>query len=153
MAGRNPEDIRANADVLQQLREMCRYLPVLEDPDFVPGELSPIQRTESGSIVMPYFIFGDIVEDFITAAYEHRWVLRGFDWVSWTRTEEAKAMCSDPSALAQATAEQLFHLITALMRQDRFSEGTLLGSFESGLILGIVRRAAVILKDEQRRHC
>jgi hypothetical protein len=59
-------------------------------------------------------------------------------------------MCSDPRALARATPEQLFCLITALIRQDRFSGGTLLNAFRRGLILGIVRRAAVILKADQR---
>jgi hypothetical protein len=43
---------------------------------------------------------------------------------------------------------QLLYLITALIRQDRFSEGTLLNAFRAGLILGIVRRVAAILKDE-----
>jgi len=73
MAANNPEDIPSKADL------MTRYLPALEAPDFRPGELTPIRKTESGSIIMPYVIFGDVAETFITAAYEYRWVLRGFD--------------------------------------------------------------------------
>jgi hypothetical protein len=46
---------------------------------------------------------------------------------------------------------QLLYLITALIRQDRFSEGTLLNAFRGGLILGIVRRAAAIVEDEKRK--
>jgi hypothetical protein len=41
------------------------------------------------------------------------------------------------------------YLLTAIIRQDRFCEGALLSAFDSGLILGIVRRAAAILKDEK----
>jgi len=99
MAANNPEDSLSKAGTLQQLREMARYLLALENPDFTAGEFSPVQRTESGSIVMPYVIFGDIADDFIRAAYDHGWVLRGFDWVSWARSDEAQALCSDPSAL------------------------------------------------------
>jgi hypothetical protein len=47
---------------------------------------------------------------------------------------------------------QLLYLITALIRQDRFSEGTLLGAFRSRLILGIVRRAAAIVDKEKRQE-
>jgi hypothetical protein len=45
-------------------------------------------------------------------------------------------------------AQQVQCLLTAITRQDRFCEGALLGAFESGLI-GIVRRAAAILKNEE----
>lgn len=77
MTARNPEDSQTKADLMQHLREMVRYLPALEDPDFKAGEVSPFRRTESGSVVMPYVIFGDVVMDFIRAAYDHGWVLRG----------------------------------------------------------------------------
>jgi hypothetical protein len=63
-------------------------------------------------------------------------VLRGFDWVSWRRSQDAQALRSD---------------ITALTRQDRFSEGTLLNAFRGGVILGIVRRAAAIVEEEGRQ--
>lgn len=149
MTARDVEILPNAADLMQRLREMARYLPVLEDPDFRPGEFSPVQKTESGSTVMPYVIFGDVAEDFIRAAYEHGWVLRGFDWVSWARSDEADALWNDPSALARAAPEQLLYLLTGLIRQDRFSEGTLLGAFDSGLILAIARRAVAILDDEQ----
>jgi hypothetical protein len=124
------------------------YLPALEDPDFAPGEFSPAQKTESGAVIMPYAVLGDVAEGFINTAYDRGWVLRGFDWASWAHSDEAQAMCSDPSVLARAEPMQLLCLITALIRQDRFSEGTLLGAFKSELILGIVRRAAAIIKND-----
>lgn len=139
------------SDVLPCLQEITCYLPDLEDPDFLPGEIRPSQKTESGSIIMPCVILGDVAEAFITAAYDRGWVLRGFDWVSWRRSDDAQALCNDPSALARAELMQLWCLITALIRQDRFSEGTLLGAFESRLILGIVRRAAAIIEAEKRQ--
>jgi hypothetical protein len=115
------------------------------------GELRPAQKTVSGSIIVPHVILGDVAEAFIATAYDRGWILPGFDWVSWVRSEDAQALCSDPSALAQAEPMQLLYLITALIRQDRFSEGTLLNAFRAGLILGIVRRAAAIVEDEKRK--
>ena len=82
---------------------------------------------------MPYAILGDAAETFIRTAYDRGWVLRGFDWVSWGQSEDAQALWSDPSALARAEPMKLLYLITALMRQDRFSEGTLLGAFKVSL--------------------
>lgn len=139
------------SDLLQHLREMVRYLPDLEDPDFSPGEIGCGQKTESGSMILPYVVLGDVAEAFITAAYDRGWVLRGFDWSSWGHSDDAQALCSDPYVLAQAEPMQLLYLVTALIRQDRFSEGTLLGAFESRLILGIVRRAAAIIDEEKRQ--
>lgn len=112
MAADNPEDAPSKAEVLQRLREMARYLPALEDPDFTPGEFSPLQKSESCSVAVPYVIFRDVADDFIAAAYDHGWMLHGFDWVSWARSDEAHTMCNDPSSLRGATPEQLFYLTT-----------------------------------------
>jgi hypothetical protein len=46
--------------------------------------------------------------------------------------------------LAGATPDQLSRLATALLRQDRFSEGSLGADFASGLMAAIARRAAVL---------
>lgn len=150
MATENPEDIPTDVDLLRCMREITCYLPALEDPDFSPGEVRSGQKTESGC-VMPYVVLGDVAETFVTSAFDRGWVLRGFDWVSWRRSQDAQALRSDSSVLARAEPMQLLYLITALIRQDRFSEGTLLAAFKSGLILGIVRRAAAIVEDEKRK--
>jgi hypothetical protein len=151
MTTRDAQKIPERPDLLQRLQEMTRYLPALEDPDFSPGEIRSGQKTESGSIIMPYVVLGDVAEAFVATAYDRGWVLGSFHWVSWGRSEDAQALCSDPSALARAEPMQLLYLITALIRQDRFSEGTLLGAFKSRLILGILRRAAAIIEDEKRQ--
>ena len=149
MATKNPEDIPTNIDLLQCMQEMTRYLPALEDPDFSPGEVHSGEKTESGSLIMPYVVLGDVAEEFVATAYERGWVLPGFDWVSWGRSEDAQELFSNPSALARAKPMQLLYLITAVIRQDRFSEGTLLNAFRAGLVLGIVRRAAAIVDGER----
>ncbi len=58
----------------------------------------------------------------------------------WAQTEEAQALRVDPTALAKASDHQLVKLLTVVIRQDRFVEGALAAAFETGLILGILRR-------------
>ena len=59
-------------------------------------------------------------------------------------TPEALTLRDSPASLAKATPDQLSHLLTVLIRQDRFAEGSLVASYESGLLTGILRRAAVL---------
>ena len=63
----------------------------------------------------------------------------------WAHGPEGRELASDRDALAQADADQLSKLLTVLIRQDRFNEGTLAGAFESGLLLRIAERAAALL--------
>jgi hypothetical protein len=55
-----------------------------------------------------------------------------------------------PEALASATPDQLAKLITVVVRQERFYEGSLAGAFEDGLVLAIVRRAGVLAREAAR---
>jgi hypothetical protein len=41
----------------------------------------------------------------------------------------------------------LRHLLTAIIRSDRFNEGSLAGAFESGLVLAICRRAVALASE------
>ena len=39
-------------------------------------------------------------------------------------------------------------LLTAIIRSDRFTEGSIAGAFESGLLARIARRAASLLEEQ-----
>jgi Family of unknown function (DUF6508) len=69
----------------------------------------------------------------------------GFDWRSWLESGEGSALRT-PVAVAGATQEQLAKLLTAIIRSDRFVEGSMEGAFESGLLAAICRRAAMLLE-------
>ena len=86
---------------------------------------------------------GDV--DFVTMCYEFSWV-GPFDWGEWKETQEAVQLGDDPEVLAKATAEQLQKLLTVVIRQDRFVEGSLAAHFNSGFIDRIIDRAAVLAK-------
>jgi hypothetical protein len=103
------------------------------------GRYSEVFRTSN-------FSFGDRnlysseAQDFIELCYSDHWVQQGFDWPAWKETEEAAALRDRPEVLAEASADQLASLLTVLVRQDRFVEGSLGAAFDNGLLLRIVDR-------------
>ena len=70
---------------------------------------------------------------------------RAFEWPTWVQSNEGQRLTTDRSAVAEATAEQLVKLSTAIVRSDRFTEGSVAGAWESGLILAMARRAAQLV--------
>lgn len=60
-------------------------------------------------------------------------------------------MRSDPSTIAVADVDQLAHLLTTLIRGDRFNEGLLASAFDDGTLLAIARRMAVLADQSSSR--
>lgn len=110
-----------------------RYLAEFEAPGFVfddwRGRLTPTAQA------------------FMRDASDLGWVRGNIDWGAWMETAEATTLRDDPSALAQADRDQLAKLLTALIRLDRFSGGTVSSAYSSGLLTGIVRRIAALERD------
>lgn len=65
--------------------------------------------------------------------------IQPFDWMNW---REGEQLVDDPVLLRRANLQTLRKLLTAHVRADRFSEGHLAGTFESGHILMILKRMA-----------
>ncbi len=126
----------------ERLDALAAFLPQFEVPAFEFG------RMESPPGAMPYYTFSPLASCFIKTCYEMDWV-KAFEWAEWKNTPEAAQLRDDPSVLEKATFEQLSRLLTVLIRQDRFVEGALGSAFESGLLSGILRRAAVLAADSQ----
>jgi hypothetical protein len=116
--------------------------PIVRDPaaDFGHWEQPPPEP--DGRLHMPYYVFGPAGRAFLGAVTESGAVLAGFDWPSWMATDEAIALQSRPEVLAAATPEQLARLLTAIVRSERFTEGSIAGAWESGLLGRVVARAA-----------
>ena len=126
------------------LRALAELAPVLGAPDADFGRwFTPPPR--DGVLSMGWYEFGPAGEAFRAAT--GGWVLAGFDWRAWLETEEGSAL-REPDAVAAATPEQLAMLLTAIVRSDRFVEGSIEGAFESGLLAATCRRAAVLLESE-----
>lgn len=100
-------------------------------------------------MTLGYFTLNPIAEEFVRTAYEDGWVELGFDWPSWSRSPEALALREDPGRIAQATPEQLAHLLTRLIRSDRNSDGELLTeAYDAGRLTEIIRRASALAEPE-----
>ncbi|MEG3093133.1 DUF6508 domain-containing protein [Sphingomonas sp. PB1R3] len=128
------------------LRNITAFAPVLADPAFVAGEWTKPERSAEGVITMAWLRLSDpasasafvavIATEDVAAPY-HRPV-----------TDAARAtllrLTQDPSAITDATADQIGWVLTYLLRADRFVEGSLGHAFDTGLMLAIARRAAVL---------
>jgi len=90
---------------------------------------------------MPTFSLTEVAESFVQTCCNDGWVLERFDWPKWVGTAEATALHANPELLAQASSDQLAKLLTALIRGERFCDGSLNVAYESGLLLAICRRA------------
>ena len=124
------------------LRALADLVPVLEAPDADFGHwFRPPPK--DGVLSMGWYELGPAGEAFRAAAAG--WILPGFDWRAWLETEEGSGL-PKPEAVAAATPEQLAMLLTAIVRSDRFVEGSIAGAFESGLLAAICRRAAIRLE-------
>ncbi len=130
---------RAGGGDRDRLRLLADVVPILESPsaDFGHWETPP------GTL--GYYVFGPAGEAFLDAVGRGGWVVAGFDWRTWLTTPEGEALRDRPDAVAGASIDQLAWLLTAIVRSDRFVEGSIDGAFESGLIGRIARRAAALL--------
>jgi hypothetical protein len=135
-------------DLTDRLRALADVLPALEAPDadFGHWELPP---PRDGVHSLGWFEFGRTAEAWRAAVGRGDWIVVGFDWRSWLAGDEGRSLRDDPAAIANATPDQLAWLLTAIVRSDRFVEGSIAGAFESGLLAGISRRAAALLESRQ----
>jgi hypothetical protein len=129
-------------DLRRRLRILADTLPILEAPDFSPGTWHDSVKRENDVWTMPWYELSPQAETVTRAGAGL--MQPGFDWPTWAKTPEAQALRNDPAALASATPDQLGKLLTALIREDRFNEGALGDTFESGFMTAVVRRAKAL---------
>ena len=136
----------SSVDTADRLRTLADLEPVLgsADADFGHWDASP---PVDGVIHMPYYVFGPTADAVRAAIGRGGWISTGFDWMTWLQTEEGAALRDRPEALASATVDDLARLLTAIIRSDRFVEGSLAGAFESGLLARIAQRATTLLAE------
>lgn len=134
-------------DVAERLLPLADLVPILEAPDADFGHWEGGSTGTDGVLHMPWFAFGPTGEAFRAAVGRGGWVIAGFDWMTWLQTDEGQALRDRPGAVETATAEQLAQLLTAIVRSDRFVEGSIAGAFGSGLLTRVARRAAALMTE------
>jgi uncharacterized protein DUF6508 len=138
---------QAPPQLVEKLRGIVAFLPSFQAPNFKFGHWTKPPSDQPGVMMLPYFSLSEVAGSFEQKAYDLGWVMRDFDWPTWKQIPEAETLRGDFQALAEATPQQLAHLLTVCIRQDRFCEGALETAFESGLLTRILERAAVILRE------
>ena len=133
-------------ELRQRLTAIGAFADELESPDFDPGQWHDSERRQTADDevwTMPWFELSDRAEAFLAAIRANGWI-EPFDWMDWAQTDEATALRDDRAALGRATLDQLQRLLTAVVRAERFSDGTLEWAFDSGLMAAIARRAQAL---------
>lgn len=138
---------RQSLNIKQRLQRLGKFSSIFDAKGFQFGKIVT-NDPRTGQLLMPYYDFSSEASAFIDTCYQAGWVLEGFDWTTWINTPEAIKLRDNPDAMASATPDQIAKLLTALVRQERFSDGTLASAFKSGLLLAISRRAMTLAHDE-----
>lgn len=131
---------------------MAAFLPVFSAPDFrFAYNDSPLRQTGENTFRMEGYDYDPQVWAFLDVLGRYGWVYSDetFGWPEWTQTSEARQLRDDPGVLAQATPLQLARLLTVFARQERFSDGAMLGFWDSGALLNILRRAEQLATNSQ----
>jgi len=128
----------------EQVRALADFWPVFANPKFVYETQGEVKE-EKGVITMPTSSLSSEAKAFNKMIYQEEWILDGFDWPEWAQTDEFKDLFSKPEALAKASADQLAMLLTALLRKERFCEGTMASACSDGLLARITQRASILL--------
>ena len=128
----------------KQLQSLADFWPVFANPKFV-FETQDEVKEKKGVITMPSRSLSPEAKAFNKMIYQEGWILDGFEWPEWTKTDEFKDLFSNPEALAKASADQLAKLLTALTRKERFCEKTMASACSDGLLAGITQRAGMLM--------
>lgn len=92
---------------------------------------------ENGVYQFPYALYSPVVHRFLKIAYRIPIVIN-FDWGSWKK-EFHQLMSNISTHVDSLDILTKCKLITVILRQDRFMEGTLLHYFENGALLTILQ--------------
>jgi hypothetical protein len=125
----------------EALKRLGQFSQIFRQPGFrFQEEIENHGR--DGTAAAPGCFYSREAEQFVELCYRDQWLKPDFDWPAWKETEEATALRDRPEVLAHACADQLASLLTVLVRQERFVEGSLGAAFASGLLLRIVDRCS-----------
>ena len=85
----------------------------------------------------------DAAGELIVVAHDSGAIYKNFDWPGWKQGREYLA---EPGALDDVDLDTCLKLLTVIVRQDRFCEGSIDGHVASGLAARIVRRIAELTR-------
>jgi hypothetical protein len=130
--------------MIQRPRALADWEETLVIPDLDFGRWAESMSDASGVIHMPWYQYSSVADAFIRSVNGAGWV-QVFDWMAWAATPAGQELLQDPARIGTANEDDLSHLLTTIIRSDRFNEGAIASAFDRGLLLAIARRAKALL--------
>ena len=126
----------------EKMDQLLRFLPQFENPDreYVK-EWGGGETTSDGAVTVPYPIYCDDVLAFFTLAGQTHWA--DYDY----KPQEAYRMLSDDDLVSSASLDQIKTMLTYCVRGERFADGHWAHMLESGRIVALLRRLAVLREE------
>ena len=103
-----------------------------------------LEKNENGNIIVDPFDYSSDIRKLIDLLI-HSEYQTPFDWLSW---DEGEKYFKNPDEVLNASKEDLIKLTTTILRQKRFSTGTIASVIDSGLLENICKRII-----ELENHC
>lgn len=119
---------------------LARIAERFEDAEVISSAEVPSWNPDDEVLVIRPVLYPPIVDELISTAYEDDWVRRDFDWTEWVDTPEAHDLLNDPEAVRRASRQQVAYLLTVILRQDRFANGTILEAVRAGYLQRLLQR-------------
>jgi len=94
------------------------------------GKTQGGETDENGVIEMPYWVSDPLIIEFVAFFYGNEFIVN-FKWSEWDEGHDWYKN-SDESKYDALDVPTTLKLLTAVIRNDRFSDGALVGAFESG---------------------
>lgn len=123
-----------------QLRSLAACEGRLRAPGFTPGRWHDLERRSDGALHMPWFEHSPDMRALVAAMVAAIPELDR-DWMSWAATSRGRQLLEDPGLVYGASPVELASLVTACVRGDRFTEGSLAEAVERGTLAAIFSRA------------
>jgi hypothetical protein len=127
-----------------RLQRLAAYVPALRGPAGTWIEARPPRGSETAAD--PYLMSSGVPRltqaalGFVQMLYDAGWILSDFDWAGWIDSD-GERFWKTPATMIGASEDDLAKLLTALVRQDRFVEGTLQEAFANDAFLVAAERA------------
>ncbi|PYE42640.1 hypothetical protein DFI02_106215 [Rhizobium sp. PP-F2F-G20b] len=101
-------------------------------------------ETTDGITQTPYYVLWPEAQTFVSAVHTGNWVKPEINWSGVAERERYRRLYTAAGAIETATIDDLVHLLTTLIRGDRFNEGMLAKAFDDGVIHRILARSVTL---------
>ncbi len=132
------------AMTVERMDELLRFLPLFEirGREYVQGWGGGERTPDGKAVQVPFPIYCDDVLEFYKLAGQPHWA--DYQYIP----RQAYDMLSDDELISSASLDEIKTMLTYCVRGERFADGHWAHMLESGRIVALLRRLAVIREEE-----